>query len=53
MFEKDDKYQFQTDEGIFYTGKIVENRNGIIKIITVKGETIILNEKNVVRGRKL
>ena len=53
MFETQQEYQFQTEEGIFYTGKVTENKNGLIKIITRKGETIILNEKNLARAKQL
>ena len=53
LFEKNKKYQFQTDQGIVYTGQVIDTGNGFIKIQTIQNETIILNEKNLARAKQL
>lgn len=44
MYEKDTKYKIRTKKGSIYTGTILEENELQIKILTYKGEKIILNK---------
>ncbi|HDL50763.1 MAG TPA: hypothetical protein ENG37_01965 [Firmicutes bacterium] len=53
MYDIDDSYKFELSNRIFYTGKILEIDDFHLKILTIKGETIIMKKEEIIQAWKM
>ena len=53
MFSIGKKYKFQLDDGIFYTGTVIEQDGSNIKVSTIRQEIIILAKIHIARSTEL
>ena len=53
MYSLGKSYKFQLIDRIFYTGKIIEEDELNIKILTIREETIILAKNHIARSEEL
>lgn len=49
MYEKNVLYKFQLRTEIYYTGKVIEEDNIFIKVLSVRDEELMLNKNDIVR----
>ena len=50
MYSLENLYKFQLDDGIVYTGKVIEEDNLNIKIKTIRQEILILAKSHIARS---
>lgn len=53
MYEINQWYKFEITNHIFYTGRVIEEDNLLIKILTSRQESIILNKNNLVQSKRI
>lgn len=53
MYSIGKSYKFQLDDGIFYTGKIIEEDDLNLKVETIMNETLILAKSHIKRSTEL
>jgi len=51
IYKKNVMYKIEYKSRTIYTAKILKEDNNLISIITVKGETEILNKKDITRSK--
>ena len=53
MYDKNTLYKFTlkiNDNFVYYTAHVLEHEQGFIKILTIKGENLILNPLHIIRA---
>ena len=53
MYSIGKSYKFQLRDRIFYTGKIIEEDDLNIKVITIRGEILILAKTHIAKSEEL
>ena len=53
MYSLGKSYKFQLVDRVFYTGKIIEEDELNIKIITIRNETLIIAKTHIARSEEL
>jgi len=46
-------YKFEMPNAIFYTGEVVEEDGSLIRIVTVRGEELVLNKSRIVQSKRI